>query len=208
MHPLLPILPHTRERTLELLHQCNREVQETFSYALYTVTRTDTTRLAGNNLEKITSFDNAQDLLLYYTKQPLIVHSTAVNLIWLQTLLLMIIDCDTRGPDNFVLKDGIPKHTLVQAASKLGYDLAKSQGQLKSKRVSDPDIDSDANLTRRNWVSLIILNRWYAISVADATVIGGGQEIGGREDERVVGQITTGIACKSALLLLKIWAIG
>ncbi|KAJ6161206.1 hypothetical protein N7470_004602 [Penicillium chermesinum] len=199
VHPLLPILPHTRQRTLELLHQCNREVQETFCYALYTVTRTDTTRLAGN-FEKVTSFDNAQDLLLYYTKQPLIVHSTAVNLIWLQTLLFMIIDCDSRGPDNFVLKDGLPKHTLVQAASKLGYDLAKSQGQLKSKRVSDPDIDSDANLTRRNWVSLIILNRWYAISVADATVIGGGQEIGGREDERVVGQITTGIASFSTFL--------
>jgi hypothetical protein len=107
----------------------------------------------------------------------------------------MIMDCDTRGPDNLVGNDSTPKHTLVSAASKLGYDLAKSQGQLKSKRASDPDIDSEANLTRRIYVSLIILARWYAISVADATVLSG-QEIGGREDERVVGQITTGIACK------------
>lgn len=198
VHTLLPILAHTRGRTLELLHQCNREVQEIFCYALYTVTRTDLSRVA-TNFEKVTSFDNAQDLLLYHTKQPLIVHSTAVNLIWLQTLLLMIIDADTRGPDNFVLKDGIPKHTLVQAASKLGYDLAKNQGQLKNKRPTDPDVDSDANLTRRNWVSLIILTRWYAISVADGTVLGG-QEIGGREDERVVGQITTGIASYSTFL--------
>jgi hypothetical protein len=107
----------------------------------------------------------------------------------------MIIDCDTRGPDNFILKDGIPKQTLVQAASKLGYDLAKSQGQLKTNRATDADVDSDANLTRRNWVSFNILARWYAISVADGTVIRG-QEIGGREDKRVVGQIVTGIACK------------
>ena len=172
-------------------------MQEIFCYALYSVTRTDLSRVA-NNFEKVTSFDNAQDLLLYHTRQPLIVHSTAANLVWLQTLLLMIIDCDTRGPDNLVLKDGIPKHTLVQTASKLGYDLAKSLGQLKNKRPSDPDVDSHANLTRRNWVSLIILARWYAISVADATVLSG-QEIGGREDERVVGQITMGIACKSKL---------
>lgn len=150
-------------------------------------------RVAGN-FEKINGFDNAQDLLMFHTRQPLIVHSTPVNLIWLQSLLLMIIDCDTRGPDNFVLKDGVPKGSLVQAANKLGYDLAKSQGQLKNKRSVDPDVDSDANLTRRNWVSLVILARWYAISVADATVLGG-HEIGGREDERVVGQITTGIAC-------------
>ncbi|KAJ5105625.1 hypothetical protein NUU61_002972 [Penicillium alfredii] len=199
IHTLLPILPHTKERTLELLHQCNREVQEIFCYALYTITQTDLSRLASN-FEKVTSFDNAQDLLLYHTRQPLTVHSTAVNLVCLQTLLFMIIDCDTRGPDNFILKDGIPKQTLVQAANKLGYDLAKSRGQLKSKRSADPDIDSDANITRRNWVSLIILARWYAISVADATVLGS-YEIGGREDERVVGQITMGIASYSTFLL-------
>lgn len=194
VHALLPILPHTRERTLELLHQCHREAQEIFCYALYTVTRTDLTRVAGN-FERVTSFGHAQDLLLFHTRQPLIVHSTPVNIIWLQSLLLMAIDCDTRGPDNLVGNDSAPKHTLISAASKLGYDLAKSQGQLKSKRTSDPDVDSEANLTRRIYVSLVILARWYAISVADATVIGG-QEIGGREDERVVGQITTGIACK------------
>lgn len=178
---------------MELLHQCNREAQEIFCHAMYSATRTDMSRVAGN-FEKINGFDNAQDLLMFHTRQPLIVHTTPVNLIWLQSLLLMIIDCDTRGPDNFVLKDGVPKGSLVQAANKLGYDLAKSQGQLKNKRSVDPDVDSDANLTRRNWVSLVILARWYAISVADATVLGG-HEIGGREDERVVGQITTGIAC-------------
>ncbi|KAJ5983965.1 hypothetical protein N7481_006064 [Penicillium waksmanii] len=198
VHTLLPILPHTKERTLELLHQCHREAQEIFCYALYTVTRTDLTRVAGS-FERVTSFGHAQDLLLFHTRQPLIVHSTPVNLIWLQSLLLMTIDCDTRGPDNLVGNDSVPKHTLVSAASKLGYDLAKSQGQLKSKRASDPDIDSEANLTRRIYVSLIILARWYAISVADATVLSG-QEIGGREDERVVGQITTGIASYSTFL--------
>ncbi|KAJ5506545.1 hypothetical protein N7453_005502 [Penicillium expansum] len=181
IHTLLPILPHTKERTLELLHQCNREAQEIFCHALYSVTRTDMSRVAGS-FEKINGFDNAQDLLMFHTRQPLIIHTTPVNLIWLQSLLLMIVDCDT-----------------LQAANKLGYDLAKSQGQLKNKRSVDADVDSDANLTRRNWVSLVILARWYAISVADATVLGG-HEIGGREDERVVGQITTGIASYSTFL--------
>lgn len=106
----------------------------------------------------------------------------------------MIMDCDFRGPDNFVLKDGVPKHTLIQSAIKLGSDLAKGLGQLKNKRASDPDHDSDANITRRDWVSLIILTRWYAISVADPSVLGN-HEIGGREDERVVGSVTTGVGC-------------
>lgn len=194
IHPVFPILSHSKERLLEILHQCSREVQEIFLYSLYTVTRTNMDRVIST-FERVTSFDNAQDLLLYYTRQPALARPTGVNLIWLQTMLLMILDCDSRGPDNFVLKDGVPKHSLIQSASKLGSDLAKGLGQLKSKRSSDPDVDSEANLVRRNWVALAILSRWHAISVADPSILGT-YEIGGREDERVVGPVATGIGCE------------
>ncbi|KAL5046903.1 hypothetical protein BDW71DRAFT_181381 [Aspergillus fruticulosus] len=198
VHSILPILPNTKDRLLGLLHQCSREVQEIFLYSLYTLTRVDINRLAGT-FERVTSYDNAQDLLLYYTRQPALVRSTGVNLIWLQSILLMILDCDSRGPDNFVLKDGIPKQTLIQSATKLGSDLAKNLGQLKAKRTSDPDVDSEANLTRRSWVSLAILTRWYAVSVADTSVLGT-HEIGGREDERIIGNVAAGIASYSSFL--------
>ncbi|KAL4887016.1 hypothetical protein BJY04DRAFT_227243 [Aspergillus karnatakaensis] len=198
VHPILPILPNTKERLLGLLHQCNREVQEIFIYSLYTLTRVSLERVAGT-FERVTSYDNAQDLLLYYTRQPAQVRPTGVNLIWLQSIILMILDCDSRGPDNFVLKDGIPKQTLIQSANKLGSDLAKSLGQLKAKRLSDPDLDSEANLVRRSWVSLVILTRWYAVSTADISVLGT-YEIGGREDERVVGPVVAGTAAYSSFL--------
>lgn len=142
---------------------------------------------------RVTSFEYAQDLLLSRARSPVMVHSTATNLILLQSLLLMIIDCDTRGPDNFLNRDGVPKHTLVQVARKFGYELAKSQGQLKTNRVADPDVDSNANLVRRSWVCFIILSRWYAISAADATVLGP-VEIGGREDAKLTGQTFNGTA--------------
>ncbi|KAL4972071.1 hypothetical protein BDW66DRAFT_12677 [Aspergillus desertorum] len=198
VHSILPILPNTKDQLLGLLHQCSREVQEIFLYSLYTLTRADIDRLAGT-FERVTSYDNAQDLLLYYTRQPALVRSTGVNLIWLQSTLLMILDCDSRGPDNFVLKDGIPKQTLIQSATKLGSDLAKNLGQFKAKRTSDPDVDSEANLVRRSWVSLAILTRWYAVSVADTSVLGT-HEIGGREDEKVVGAVAAGIASYSSYL--------
>ncbi|KAF9889402.1 Glucose-responsive transcription factor [Aspergillus nanangensis] len=199
IHPVFPVLPHSKERLLELLHLCSREVQEIFLYSLYTLTRTNIDRVVSS-FERVTSFDNAQDLLLYYTRQPAMVRPNGVNLIWLQTILLMILDCDSRGPDNFVLKDGVPKHSLIQTASKLGSDLAKSLGQLKMKRSSDPDLDSDSNLVRRNWVSLAIMSRWYAISVSDPSALGT-FEIGGREDERVLGSIATGIGGYSSFLV-------
>ncbi|KAJ5495822.1 hypothetical protein N7539_000938 [Penicillium diatomitis] len=197
-HTLLPILPHTRERVLELLHQCNRETQEIFCHALYAFTRTDLTRVAGA-FERVTSFDSAQTLLLQHARQSYLMQTPAVNLIMLQTFILMIMDCDARGPDNFFLKDGVSKATLVQVAYTLGYDLAKSHGQLRHDRITDEDLDSEANLVRRNWVSFSILARWYAISVTDATVVFG-QEIGGREDIRVLGHVTNGIAAYSTFL--------
>lgn len=199
IHPVFPILPHSKQRLLEILHLCSREVQEIFLYSLYTVTRTNMDRIIST-FERVTSFDNAQDLLLYYTRQPALARPTGVNLIWLQTMLLMILDCDSRGPDNFVLKDGVPKHSLIQSASKLGSDLVKGLGQLKSKRSSDPDVDSEANLARRNWVALAILSRWHAISVADPSILGT-YEIGGHEDGRVVGPVTTGIGAYSTYLV-------
>ncbi|KAH8427729.1 putative C6 finger domain protein [Aspergillus melleus] len=199
IHPVFPILPHSKERLLEILHQCSREVQEIFIYSLYTATRTNFDRVFGT-FERVTSFDNAQDLLLYYTRQPAIVRPTGINLIWLQTMLLMILDCDWRGPDNFVLKDGVPKHSLIQSANKLASDMAKGLGQLKTKRSSDPDVDSEANLVRRNWVALGILSRWYAVSVADPSALGT-YEMGGREDERVVGRVSTGIASYTTFLV-------
>lgn len=167
-----------------------------FLYALYTVTCTNMGRVA-NAFEKVASYDAAQDLLLsYHARQPVVIRPTAVSLVCLQALLLMILDCDGRGPENLLAKNGAPKHALIQAAIKIGYDLAKILGQLRSKRTSDPDVDSDSNLTRRNWVSLAILARWYALGVADASLVGN-YEIGGLEDERVVGIATSQIACKS-----------
>ncbi|KAL2870509.1 putative C6 finger domain protein [Aspergillus lucknowensis] len=198
VHPILPILPNSKDRLLGLLHQCTREVQEIFLYSLYTLTCVNIDRVAGA-FERVTSYDNAQDLLLYYTRQPAMVRSTGVNLLWLQSILLMILDCDSRGPDNFVLKDGIPKHTLIQSATKLGSDLVKSLGQLKPKRSSDSDVDSEANLARRSWVCLVILMRWYAVSVADPSVLGT-PEIGGRDDERILGSVAAGIASYSTFL--------
>lgn len=186
---------------LDLLHQCTRETQEVFLHALYTVTSTKKDRVA-NAFEKVTSFDKAQGLVLSYSaRQPAAMRPVSNSLVWLQTLLLMILDCDGRGPNNLLGKDGIPKSTLIPAATKLGYDLAKILGQLRTRRHSDPDTDSEPNLTRRNWVSLIILTRWHALGVADGSLFET-HEIGGLEDERVVGTATYQLGCKLRYYIL------
>lgn len=169
-------------------------MQEAFLFALYTVTHTNMNRVASA-FQKLESFDGAQDLLLFHARNLPMAPLTPLNIVLLQTMLLMILDSDTRGPDNLILKNGVPKHTLLLTAGKLGYDLAKSCGQLNTQRASVSDPDADANVVRRCWVSLVILSRWYAISMADSSLMRS-EEILGREDSKILGRGVMAIGCR------------
>lgn len=117
---------------------------------------------------------------------------TAANIVLFQTIMLMILDADTQGPDNLTLKDGIPKHALISVASRFGYDLNKSSGQLGR---GPGEVDAGANLVRRNWVSLIVLSRWCAISISDASLVRY-EEIT-REDYKLMGPTFKIVDCKN-----------
>lgn len=117
---------------------------------------------------------------------------TAANIVLFQSIMLMILDADTRGPDNLTLKDGIPKHTLITFASRFGYDLIKSSGQTSR---TPSEADADANLVRRNWVSLVVLSRWCAISISDASLMRY-EEIT-PEDYKLMGPAFKVVDCKS-----------
>lgn len=184
------------------MHQCPREVQEVFLYALYTLTHTKMDRVA-NTFEKVPTFSAAQDLLLFHARNPAEASSTSVQIISFQSMLLMALYADTRGPDNLLNKDGIPKHTLLQTFGKLAFDLAKRFGQV-TRRVAAPesDADADANIIRRCWVSFVILSRWYAISNGDASSMRF-EQIHGCWDGKVFGRghLTVACMCNSHLAL-------
>ncbi|RJE25265.1 hypothetical protein PHISCL_02415 [Aspergillus sclerotialis] len=200
IHPFVPILPQSKDRLLEQLHQCSREAQEVFLYALYTVTHTKMDRVA-NTFEKVQSFGSAQDHLLFYSRNLPLGPSATAQIVLFQTMLLMILDADTRGPDNLTNKDGIPKGTLLQIASTLGYDLARTYGQAhSSQRVTVADPDADSNVVRRCWVSFIILSRWYALSVSDPTFMRY-DEVGTFEDKKIHDRGVLAISTFSSFII-------
>lgn len=198
IHPFFPVLPHSKDRLLAMLQQCSLEIQEIFLHSLFAVTRTSVDRVA-NVFQRTNSFDDAQYALLHHSRQPALAHSNSVNIVLLQTLLLMIVDCDSRGPENLLAKNGLPKHSLLQSAIKLGFELARIFSQLKSRRSSEPEIDADPNLVRRNWIVLTVLARWHAVSVADSSLLGN-YEIGGPEDARIAGVTLAQLASYSTFL--------
>lgn len=185
IHPFVPILPQSKDRLLEQLHQCSREAQEVFLYALYTVTHTKMDRVS-NTFEKVQSFGSAQDHLLFYSRNLPVGPLATAQIVLFQTMLLLILDADTRGPDNLTNKDGIPKGTLFQVATPLGYDLARTYGQAhRSQRVTVADPDADSNIVRRCWVSFVLLSRWYALSVSDPVFMRY-DEVGTSDDKRIL----------------------
>lgn len=167
IHPFVPILTRSKEKLLALMHQSTREVQEVFLHAFYRVTHSDPGRVSSV-FQKVKSFESAQDLLLHHCRNPPMAPVTASNIITMQTMLLMIIDADSRGPDNLVLGGGVQKQTLLYHASKFSRDLAKICGELPDTHTMIVEPDLDVNIVRRCRVMVIILSRWHSIGFADA----------------------------------------
>lgn len=94
----------------------------------------------------------------------------SVSLIYLQCLVLAILEADHRGPDNLLGKNGTTKTQLLQMAVGVGHALVK-QLNLDAPRELEADPDSDNNLIRRNWIILVVLDRFHAVSVGNMKTI-------------------------------------
>lgn len=184
---MLPILPQTTDQFLQILHKCNKFLQEVLLYGLYTVTHTDFGRVQGS-FQNVTSMSDALELLDGHLRDPHGLRTTSVNLVWLQAIFFIILDCDARGPEKLYGKNGVSKSVLVEAASKLSYDLARKFDRLQVRNAALEDNDSEPGLARRGWVVSSILARWHTISMAERDLIGvDHQDVGVPSDVMLVG---------------------
>ncbi|PCH04599.1 Hypothetical protein PENO1_022070 [Penicillium occitanis (nom. inval.)] len=166
IHPILPILPSSKERLHAILHKCSRTLQEVFSHALYAATHTSIDRVRGTFTD-VGSLENALDLVSAHLRDPYNLRTLPVNLVWIQTLSFLVIDCDMRGPDNLHGRNGLPKQTLVDHLMSLAYRVAKPFDQNRDPFPVFQDIDSDANIARRDWFSASILCRWHLVGMGE-----------------------------------------
>lgn len=127
---------------------------------------------AEKALQETPTFQRAQDSLTESLREDPRSRAQAVNFVLLFTFTLLIIDADSRGPENLRGQNGISKTVLVDAAFPIAHHLARSYDQLDSCNIDDKEVDSDGNLARRNWTVLMILSRWHSLSVAGRDVFG------------------------------------
>jgi hypothetical protein len=148
IQPVYPILANSQERTTELLEQCPASIRNAFSTALLSAVQP----AAGD-------VKHASALLAGWetSEAP---RSRAINIVHLQTLLLLIIDADWR------------------AASSLSFLLARAVALANTMKLwqGTPvdtvlEMDSDDQLGVRIWFSLVLLDRWNAAGTGRPTLI-------------------------------------
>lgn len=167
-------------------------MQEIFVHSLLALTGGSLFR-AEKELQEIPTFEKAQDQLYASFREDPSSRPLSVNLVLLQSIILMILESDARGPENLRGHNGIPKSVLVESAYSLAYFVAKLLGQLRTSHPDDNDVDSDGNVARRNWAVAMILSRLHAISVAGPDFYGV-YEAATVEDRQILGVTTLQLA--------------
>jgi hypothetical protein len=172
-------------------------LQEVFSHAFYAVTHTNADRVHGTFTE-VGSLENALDLVSAHLRDPYNLRILPVNLVWIQTLSFLVIDCDKRGPENLHGRNGYPKQTLVDHLMSLAYRVAKPFDQNRDLFPDFQDIDSDANIARRDWFSASILCRWHLVGMGERDFVEDDiQEINLPSDYSFMGPAAVQLTCKS-----------
>ncbi|KAJ9375072.1 transcriptional regulator family: Fungal Specific TF [Paecilomyces variotii] len=169
IHPMLGFLPDNRERFLEILHQCPREVQEALLYVFYAVTDTNLDRVQ-NNFKKVFTLDNVVDKLWHYQQgMPPLRDSIPANMVWMWTLICLVLECDARGPESIRYRDPLQKSVIIQFAIRHARALVRSLGELNPPipydRLAPAPTTPDGDLACRAYATLAVLSRWHDVSV-------------------------------------------
>lgn len=139
MQPVYPILPSSKARIQSLLALSPDEIRRAFVPALLAVSHSPSgnAKLASSLLNEWESNDAVA------------LHSG--NIVHMQTLLLLIIDADSRASPAlpFLLARAVALANSMKLWKYSSVDVASEQ-------------DSDEQLCMRLWWSLVLMDRWHA----------------------------------------------
>lgn len=120
----------------------------------------------------------------------------STHIIHLQTLLLLLIEVDTRpAACSSPLKESLLGRAIGAAwAMKLYHARAekppKGEGEANSDLNSDSDPDSESHLRVKLWWSLVLLDRWHAVATGTQTMIRNESTVVYHGLESIVGEMT------------------
>jgi len=126
----------------------------------------------------------ASELSTSFQFDTLASHTKSTNLIYLQTMILMVLEADNHATQRG--RSGPPRAVWLGAAVGLSYTLKLHINPSRTSFALN-DLDADESLGRRNWWILVILDRWHAVSTSSPLLIPDSSVIIMPEDQSLLG---------------------
>ncbi|KAK3701778.1 Glucose-responsive transcription factor [Vermiconidia calcicola] len=201
IHQTFPLLPNNKQRLRQRLADCPNTLREAFLTALDCLMRTFPTTTLAPNANYAQALKKAAELLARYPFDNPSTHTNATNLVYLQTLLVMALECDNHGPATIRGQAGPSRaEWLGRAAGVAGQLEINIIGSSQKSSILDGDRDSEERLARRVWWVLFILDRWHASSTADLLKLPENSVVLLPEDQILLGESTYHLARLSFII--------
>ncbi|KAK0708123.1 hypothetical protein B0H67DRAFT_603177 [Lasiosphaeris hirsuta] len=172
IHPTFPVLAGTKARVQSLISQCPATLQEAFCNVFLDLIQPFLPSSTHTNGDTPSS----SKLLSQWESERQ--RSAVTDLVYLQTLIMMVIAADHGGVAAAKGQVAGPsKQSIIGQAAGLGFSMRLHLAQPDPVPSPELDPDSDDNVALRAWWSLIALDRWNAIGTAMPTMISQGQVV-------------------------------
>ncbi|KAI9870625.1 MAG: Glucose-responsive transcription factor [Pleopsidium flavum] len=198
IHPTYPLLPNTKARLRSRLLDCPVVLRGAFLEALYAAVRSSPSSTVRPTRD-VQSMRKASVLLSGSQFETVATRTTSTNLIYLQTMVLMALQADNHGPVTTRGQVGPPRAVWLGAAVGLSYSLKLHINPSRNECAAG-DLDSDNNLGRRNWWTLVILDRWHAASTSSPLLIPDTSVVLLPEDQSLLGDSVFHLARLSCIV--------
>lgn len=122
-------------------------------------------------------------------------HGPACDLIYLQCLILMIINIDNYGPAALRNEhEGPNKSSLLGRAAGTAYAMGLPQEAMQLGDLTE--METDQCIRVRAWWSVVILDRWHSISAATPLIISGDTVVLPHNLKATLGEANYRLTCE------------
>ncbi|KAI1118606.1 hypothetical protein F5Y14DRAFT_446968 [Nemania sp. NC0429] len=169
VHPCFPFLAGTKERVEAQLSLCPSLLQDAFIEAFY---GTMQSCVSAPGLYTTGDIGSTTRIVAEWESDPSSHRNRLTNLVHLQTLILMAIATDNYGPPSLKGEHGGPsKASILGRAVGLAYSMRLHMASLSAGPHVNGNSDSDESIAIRTWWTLVMLDRWNALSTASPLFI-------------------------------------
>lgn len=200
IHQTFPLLPHSKHNLRIRLSACPAGLREAFITVLGCYIRTFPSSNLRATQSYVANMKRAAELIAGYPFDNPSSHTPAMDLVYLQTLLLMALETDNHGPATMRGQAGPSRAEWLGRAAGVAGQLELNLIRPRDQLPSQGDPDSEERLARRVWWVLFILDRWHASSTADLLKLPENSVILFPEDQMLLGESTYHLARLSFII--------